>query len=588
MRLFSENKVFIIAEMANAHEGELSVAKEITKKAAEAKADGIKYQRFTADELATKDHENYALYKKLEMTDKEWSKLVRFAKSLKLRVFVDVFGLGSAKKLDRLDIDGYKIHSSDIANPTMLNFMANTDKVLLLSAGGSYPNEIEEAIRTVQKKSKEIALMHGFQGYPTTVSDMNFNRIFSLKEKFGLPVGVMDHVDGDLPIAKTIPLVAVGAGARIVEKHLTLDRAKKGLDYFSSLNPDEFQIMVRLVRESEKSLGENSFDLPTNELTYRKNHKKSLISKRVVKKGEILRDELFEYKRAKTKNDIVSIHETQGRRASKTIPKGTVIDKSMIDKNSHKIAATIACRVNSSRLVAKQMQLIDNRPIIHHVITQLKTSKLIDEIVLAISEDPGNDVFIDFAKKQKLKYVIGSDRDVLKRLIDAAKYVNADTIFRITPENPYIYWEGIDQLIKKHVSGDYDFSDCYATPLGSGFEIAKLEAFEISHSKGKDKHRSELCSLYIQENQKKFKIYHANPPKHLQRPELRVTVDTPEDLYVARKIFEKIGKGEKPIPLEKIIEFLDDNPEIKNFNSKIPLGVSRIWIADDPLRKKSN
>ena len=144
--------------MANAHEGELSIAKEITKKTAESKANGIKFQRFTSDELATKDHENYELYKKLEMTDKEWKELINYAKKLKLRVFVDVFGLKSAKKLEILNIDGYKIHSSDISNPLLLNHFANSKKALLLSTGGSTPNEIENAIKIVKKNSKEIIL----------------------------------------------------------------------------------------------------------------------------------------------------------------------------------------------------------------------------------------------------------------------------------------------------------------------------------------------------------------------------------------------------------------------------------------------
>jgi len=569
--------------MANAHEGELSIAKEITKKTAESKANGIKFQRFTADELATQDHENYELYKKLEMTDKEWEELINYAKKLKLHVFVDVFGLKSAKKLELLNIDGYKIHSSDIGNPLLLNHFANSKKILLLSTGGSTPNEIENAIKIVKKNSKEIILMHGFQSYPTKISDLNINRIFSLKEKFQLPVGIMDHIDGGLSLAKIIPLMAIGAGARIIEKHITLNREKKGLDYFSSLNPDEFKMMVKILRECENALGDSSFEMKSNELTYRKIHKKSLLAKKMIKKGEVLRDTSFEYKRTRNKN-IISINEIHGKTASQTILKGTIMKHSLIDKKSHKIAATIACRVNSTRLFAKQMQLIDGKPIIHHMITQLKTSKMIDEIVLAISEEPGNEIFVEYAKIQNLKYVIGSDDDVLKRLIDAAKYVDADIIFRITPENPYIFWEGIDQLIKKHVNGNYDFSYCYAIPLGSGFEVINRNAFEISHFNGKKKHRSELCSSYILENQNDFKIFQLIPDKNIQRPDLRITVDTPEDLLVARKIFQHLGNKRGLIPLKKIIKFLDSNYEIKNINSHIPLGESRIWIEDEPLK----
>ena len=100
-------------------------------------------------------------------------------------------------------------------------------------------------------------------------------------------------------------------------------------------------------------------------------------------------------------------------------------------------------------MFAKQLQLVGGRPILQHVLDQIKKSKLIDEIVLGISEKEGNEIFVKFAKENQLKFVIGDDKDVLQRLIEGAKYVNADIVFRITPENPFIYWEGIDPFNKK-------------------------------------------------------------------------------------------------------------------------------------------
>jgi spore coat polysaccharide biosynthesis protein SpsF len=204
-------------------------------------------------------------------------------------------------------------------------------------------------------------------------------------------------------------------------------------------------------------------------------------------------------------------------------------------------------------------------------------SKLITDIVLAISENPGNEAFIEFAKKHNLKYVTGDDTDVLKRLIDGAKYVNADVIFRITSENPYIYWEGIDNIIKKHEEKKFDFTYVDGLPLGSYFEIISLKALETSHRMGSKKHRSELATLYIKENKKKFKINQIMPEKELQRPEVRLTVDSPEDLWVAREIQNAFRNTGRPIPLKQVIKFLDKHPEIARVNSQVPLGVSRIW-----------
>src|SRR3989304_5152143 len=112
MELFKKNKIFIIAEMANSHEGKLSLAKQITESASNAGAE-----------------------------------LIKFARDKKLKILVDVFGVKSAKDMLSLDIDGYKIHSADLTNPHLLQFLSNTKKAVLLSTAGSLPNEIDEALK---------------------------------------------------------------------------------------------------------------------------------------------------------------------------------------------------------------------------------------------------------------------------------------------------------------------------------------------------------------------------------------------------------------------------------------------------------
>lgn len=573
---FLSSKVFIIAEMANSHEGDLSVAKEITRFAAKTGANAIKFQKFTADELANPDHENYNLYKKLEMTNKQWSDLIKFAKNLKLKVFVDVFGIKSAEEISKLNVDGYKVHSSDLGNPELLRFLASTKKPILLSTAGCLPNEIDETLEMLP--NNEIVLMHGFQGYPTKLNELNLLRMRELKSKYGLPLGLMDHVSGDSKLAKIIPLLGISLGVSIIEKHITLDRSKKGLDYYSALNPDEFNELVSLIRMTETCLGVKDFALLSNELRYRLVHKKNTIAKNFIKRNTVLNEKMFEFKRTKTKQEPISYYDFIGKRSSKNIPKGAILTKSDLNKNDRKVAAVIACRVDSTRLFAKPLQLVGEYRILHLQLCQLRKSKLINDIVLAISENPGNEIFVNFAKSQKLKFVLGDDEDVLKRLIDGAKYVNSDIVFRITPENPFIYWEGIDTIIQKHLEGNFDLSIIENLPLGTGFELINREALEFSHRMGKRRHRSELCTLYINENMDKFKIYRHKIPKLLQRPELRLTVDTPQDLMVVRDIYKSLGNGDKPISLLEIIRFLDRNPQIVKINSDIPIGVSRIWF----------
>jgi N,N'-diacetyllegionaminate synthase len=572
---FTLTKTFVIAEMANSHEGNLATAKQITEKAAYAGADAIKYQKFTADELANPSHENYSLYKKLEMKNSEWVELIKFAKSLKLKVFLDIFGLCSALQAKSFGVDGYKIHSADATNLPLLKFLSNQKKPILISTAGCTLNEIYKSISTITM-NHNLVLMHGFQGYPTKLNDLDLHRLKSLKERFGMPIGLSDHVSGNSNMATLIPLFGIMLGASVIEKHITLDRKKKGLDYYSALNPTEFSNLVSLIRKTEKTLGTEFFILSKNEIKYRNLHKKFFIANKSIKKDSKLNLNMFDFKRVKTSNGLTTLN-FKKTFAKKSISKDTVLNSSFVDDQLPKIAAVVACRVHSSRLFAKQLQIIENTTILEMVIDQLKTSTLIDDIVLAISDRKGNEVFIEFAKQNNLKFILGDDKDVLKRLIDGAKIANAEIIFRITPENPYIYWEGIDQIIKEHISGNFDFSNLVDLPLGSGYEVINLNSLEISHQKGKDKHRSELCSLYINENQKKFKINRFYIPKKLQRSEIRLTVDTPQDLILARIIYKKLKKKNHLISLNQIIPFLDKNPELLKINTDIPLGVSRIW-----------
>jgi len=126
-------------------------------------------------------------------------------------------------------------------------------------------------------------------------------------------------------------------------------------------------------------------------------------------------------------------------------------------------------------------------------------------------------------------------------------------------------------LEKKHVNGKHDLSTYTNLPLGSSMELINRKALEYSHEHGNKKHLSEFCTLFINENPDKFNILRCLPEKILRRPKIRLTVDTPQDLWIARLIHNSIGIKDKPIPLRKIIKFLDHNSQIKKINSDITI-----------------
>lgn len=559
--------VFIIAEIANAHEAKVDTAKSIIQAAAEAGASAIKFQVFTADELAVPSFTHYKLYVELQMRDSAWAELVSLARELGLQVFADVFGHESADLMQRLDIDGFKIHAADVSNRTLLRYVGSFGKSVSLSVGGSTWIETAEAVAVLRAAGVEsISLMHGFQAYPTKLEHSFLRRIEAIRVKFGLPVGFASHVAGGSPESLSLPIWAIASGADILEIHITLDRSKKGLDYYSSLEPNEFAMLVRSVRAMEACLGDRSLRLSEDEVKYRLAHKKWPVATRDIAAGERISEQNVAFKRidCPPSGRPLGIGFAFGHEVINPIPAYQLIQ---LKELKMKVAAILACRAESSRLYGKPMQIVGDRPIILHLIGQLRRIQSIDEIVLAISEGPSHHIFADLAKREGLPYVVGPEKDVLGRLIMAADQVGADIVVRETTENPYIYWENVDDLIRSHVERNADLTVTEKLPLGTFVEVISVDALKKSHTHGEDRHRSELCTLFISEHPDIFKIQRIPAPTKLQRPDLRLTVDTPEDLIVVRKVWEALQEYGYPIRLECIVDYLNRNPEVAAINT---------------------
>ena len=229
-----------------------------------------------------------------------------------------------------------------------------------------------------------------------------------------------------------------------------------------------------------------------------------------------------------------------------------------------KLVAILACRNGGTRLYAKPLQNLDEQKqikIIDYLIKSLKKKRCIDEIILSISKKKENLKYVSIAKKNSIKFVLGDDIDVLSRLILAAKLTKATDILRITSESPFPMHESLDEIWKQHFKNNYDASFLDNIIDGCGYEIIKNSALIQSHRKGKKKHKSELCTLYIRENYKEFNINRISLEKKYFRKDLRLTVDNPEDLIVCKEIYKKFK--DKEIKLNKIIKFLDKKSNLK-------------------------
>ncbi len=233
---------------------------------------------------------------------------------------------------------------------------------------------------------------------------------------------------------------------------------------------------------------------------------------------------------------------------------------------NRKLVAAIACRNNGSRLYGKPLQNLDVErqiTILDNIIACLKTLNIIDEIVLGISSGTDNLVFETYAIKNSIKYVFGDEKDVLSRLISCGELANATDIFRVTSESPFLYYDVVEENWEMYINMGLDALFLDEIIDGCGFEIISLEALKVSHTMGSIKHRSELCTLYIRENIKQFKVLKVLPPKQLIRKDLRLTVDNPEDLVVCRKIYDKFKHLAPRIPLHEVVDYLDAHDSLK-------------------------
>ena len=229
------------------------------------------------------------------------------------------------------------------------------------------------------------------------------------------------------------------------------------------------------------------------------------------------------------------------------------------------LVAAIACRNQGSRLYGKPIQNLDVERgirILDNIVDCLRTVDCIDEIVLGISEGIENEVFKNIAEVKGLRYVVGDQIDVLSRLVMCGQIAGATDIFRVTSESPFLYFEPIENLWRRHQEEQADATFMDDVIDGCGFEIVFLKALEESHAKGDKKHRSELCSLYIREHQQNFRIIKASPPMELIRKDLRLTVDNPEDLVVCRIVYNTFKSSAPRIPVTEIVAFLDTNPRL--------------------------
>lgn len=290
---------FLIAEMACAHEGDMGRAKALIDVAGNAGVDAIQLQIFTRTHQVAPQHRLYPLLGDLEFTAEEWSQIVAYARKTGCDVFVFAYDVPSLRLALNLEVDGIKLSSSDLSNPAMLSLAAQSGKTVTLGTGASSLDEITEALHLMEEEGAErVVLMHGVQNFPTPPGDANLKRIHLLQNTFGLPVGYQDHTDAETSLSKVIDLVALGMGACLLEKHITLARSEKGTDHQAALEPDEFKEYVATMRSAGAALGtQRPRTFCESDQKYRQFQKKKIVASHPITKGTVIKGEAITFLR---------------------------------------------------------------------------------------------------------------------------------------------------------------------------------------------------------------------------------------------------------------------------------------------------
>ena len=338
-----KGSVFIIAEMSANHCGDMDLAKKIIAAAKDAGADAVKIQTYTADTITIDSKRDefkirgglwdgrylYELYKSAS-TPWEWQpKLKAFADEIGIPLFSTPFDKTAVDFLEKMDVPMYKIASFEAFDYPLIRYAAKCGKPMIISVGVSTLEEIQGAIDACKEVGNDdITILKCTSSYPAKLEDMNLLTIRDMIDRFGpqgVRVGLSDHSMSIEPV-----VAAVALGARVVEKHFTLDRALGGEDSGFSLNPDEFAAMVAVVRRTEKALGRVSYDVNQDNRLFAR----SLYVVKPIRKGEIFTEENVRSIRPNVGLAPGRIDAILGRSAARDIASGEPLTENCLTNES--------------------------------------------------------------------------------------------------------------------------------------------------------------------------------------------------------------------------------------------------------------
>lgn len=327
----------VIAEIGVNHNGDVALAKQMISVARDAGADYAKFQTFSADDLVTADAGVAAyqqpaagggtqqdMLRSLELTQDDFRELKAFCQSLGIGFLTTAHDFSSLDFVLSLDLDYIKIPSGDLTNRPLLERVAGEGTKIILSTGMGSFDEVAQAVEVLEQSGlnrEMVTVLQCTTNYPAPLEEANLRAMVSMGEQLAVEIGYSDHTDGN-----DTSVAAVALGARIIEKHLTLDRSLPGPDHAASANPSEFAAMVRSIRAVETALGTDVKAPGPTETPNRDIVRKSLVVLTPIGAGEEFTSHNVGVKRPGTGISPMRWHEVVGTTAHRDFQVDELID----------------------------------------------------------------------------------------------------------------------------------------------------------------------------------------------------------------------------------------------------------------------
>lgn len=328
--------VCIIAEAGVNHNGSFNLAKRMVEAAKEAGVDYVKFQTFNPKKLVSKFAEKAEYQKettgagesqlemlqKLTLTNDNFIELKKYCDAIGIGFISTPFDLDSIRFLETFNMDFWKVPSGEVTNLPYLEAIAKTGRKVVMSTGMCNIEEIKAAIDVLEKNgTKEVEILHCNTQYPTPFEDVNLSAMLTIKKEVGKTVGYSDHTLGI-----EVPIAAVAMGAKIIEKHFTLDKNMEGPDHRASLNPVELKQMVSAIRNIEKSIGSGDKVASFSESANKSVARKSIVASRDIKRGEVLSENNLTTKRPGSGISPMKWYEVLGNTAKRDFKEDELIE----------------------------------------------------------------------------------------------------------------------------------------------------------------------------------------------------------------------------------------------------------------------